>query len=147
MIPEVVAVILSCVGGTAVMAVIKGIQAWRGASFKYDRIVLETLEGEAKGWRSTAEVTFEVNQKLREILVGQRILPVREPPILKKAPPPPPPRNGGMPLPKQPEPPEKPVCAHVFRHPVFDVWGTEIAGICISCTAQVTNEEWVKVGW
>lgn len=84
----------------------------------------------------------EMNRE--EKSVGQRILPYRTVPVLPKPDPPRPPRSGGVPAPKEPE---KPACAHVFRHPVYDVWGTEIAGICIGCTAQVTNEEWVRVGW
>lgn len=80
-------------------------------------------------------------RRIRSDQMGHRVLPYAKIPVLKK-PPPPPPASRNIPA----KPPE-PVCAHLFRVPVLDVWGTELAGICKSCSAQITNEEFVKSGW
>lgn len=76
--------------------------------------------------------------------MGQRVLPYAKVPILKQPPPPPPaPSRNVPPRPaKLPEP-----CTHLFCYPVEDALGTELARICKDCDVQVTNEEWVKVGW
>jgi hypothetical protein len=96
---------------------------------------------EEQRWKEELQFWTERDQKLREQM-GQRVLPLREPvPVLRKPPPPPPPASGARPKPAEP------VCAHLFRVPVTDALGTELASICLHCDSQITNEEFVKVGW
>jgi hypothetical protein len=132
---------------TAMVTIIKGWGAVRQNVRDREDVILEDLRRhreEVEWWKKRDE---EMGQR---IVGGGRRLEI---PVLKN-PPPPPPTARATPvvvLPRE-EPAAKAaapveVCPHLFCHPVTDVLGTELARICIACDAQVTNEEWVRVGW
>lgn len=129
--------ILAGVGGagliTALATFMRGFAVYRATQRSREDIILRDLRRIA-------------GQRNEGGPVGQRVLPyastrVQVLPAPSPPPPPSPPRSGGVPLPK------KELCAHLVRVPVTDALGVELAGICISCDAQVTNEEFIKVGW
>lgn len=151
-------------GGGAVAtiaAILKGMAAFRDGNLAREKVILEDLRSRheeasrrEQAWKEEVQWWQKRNEEMGQRIVGGgRKLEI---PVLKM-PPPPPPSHGGMPVAatQSAAPAVKnvvhvrvePSCPHLFCHPVTDALGTELARICIACDAQVTNEEWVRVGW